>query len=223
MKNNGNRLLPGDSSMKILLDAINAYDDYLYEECDNIKDLEEKSKKMEQGRKDTIKSVMDKLNNINVEEDEGNEIDELNSNIFGVNTTNNGNVRQNANVDENKEQNDDEKKITNMGIDELVNYINKGEKKNENDKKKKKRKHKNKKGKKNEIKTENREEKKDEVVEEFKKDITEDTRNSYECDKKKLDDPIREKIIKICEMYNEQDKKIKSLDDTSKKNNNIEK
>ena len=222
MKNNGNRLLPGDSSMKILVDALSAYNDYLYEECDNIEDLEEKSKKMEQGRKDTIKSVMDKLNNINVEEDEENEIDELNSNIFGVNTTNNGNVRQNANVDENKEQNDDEKKIKNMGIDELVNYINKGEKKNENDKKKKKRKRKNKKGKENEIKTENREEEKDDVFEEFKQDVVNNSINRYNIRKIKFKyDP--EKLNKLIEKAKKKDDSVKSLDDTNEKNNNIEK
>ena len=217
MKGDKNRMVPFGESISALIDTFNDYNNFLINQCDNIKDREEKSKKMEQGYKDAIKSFTDKLNSINVEEDEGNKIDELNSNIFGVNTINDGNVQKNANVDENKEQNDDEKKIKNMSIDELTNYI-------KNDKKKKKKKRNNKKKKKNneqkkynniEIQEDKKEEIKtekdefDSVVEDFKKYITENT--VYAKD-------VEEKIKpNISENW------IKSLDDANKKNNNIEK
>ena len=132
--------------------------------------------------------------NIKIQEDKKEENNGLNKNVSGIDTTTNGNTKQ---------------RIDNNIYDDDFEEFQEEDKKEEDFK--------------NVIKTEIHEEKKDEVVEEFKKDITEDTRNSDECEKKKLDDPIREKIIEMCEKYNKQDKKIKSLDDTNGKNNNIEK
>jgi len=208
MKNNGNRLLPADSSMKTLVDSINDYNDYLYK-CDNIKDPEERLKQINQGEEDAIKRLEEKLNkipSIKVNTKDQDEIDEMNKNIFGVNTTNNGNVQQNANVvDENKEQNDDEKKIKNMSIDELTNYINENATKEGDKRKKKRKRNKNKKNNeqknennieiqedkkeevfKNVIKMENQEEEKDDVFEEFKQDVVNNSINRYKIHKLKL-------------------------------------
>lgn len=208
MENDGERMVPLGKSMLAIMDTFHDYNNFLTNQCDNIEDREERLKKMQQGYNDAIKSFTDKLNNINVEEDEENEIDELNSNIFGVNKTNNGNLQQNANVvDENKEQNDDEKKIKNMSLDELTNYINENATK-EGDKKKKKRKRKKKK-KNNEQKNENNIEIQEDKKEEEKKKENDD-------DKKTIDE-----MFNYINKGNEKEKKKRKHKNKKGKKNEI--
>ena len=96
MNENENRMVPFGESISAMIDTFNNYNNFL-NQCDNIEDSDERSKKMQQGKEDAIKTFTEKLNKLKSKEDEKNEIDELDKNISGVGMTINDNIQTKSN------------------------------------------------------------------------------------------------------------------------------
>ena len=92
MKNNSERMVPFGESISAMIDTFNNYNNFL-NQCDNIEDSDERSKKMQQGKEDAIKIFTEKLNKLKSKEDNKNEVNELNKKISGVGMTINDNIK----------------------------------------------------------------------------------------------------------------------------------
>ena len=62
MNENENKMVPFGESISAMIDTFNNYNNFL-NQCDNIEDSDERSKKMQQGKEDAIKTFTEKLNN----------------------------------------------------------------------------------------------------------------------------------------------------------------
>ena len=220
MKDNESRAIPVKQSVDALLRALNNYDQFLTDVNDNksIENDDQKIAIVKEGYEKTLKNFVDDLNRIPSKNE----------------TTTNDNTKQNSNdnqltfiqgkiysIEEMKNIVEKNEQKGEMSIEDWEKYIKgnseettKKKKNSEETTKKKKKKRKNNK-KNNEQKNDNnikiQKEKKDEVdsvFKEFKEYI--DDYSVHAKDVKKIKPNISEEWIK-------------SLDDTNKKNNNIEK
>ena len=154
MDNDENRIFPFKESMGALMVALDRYNSFLTDHCDNIEDPEEKMKKAQQGKKEAMeffKFFTDKIG-VKVEEKEKKEIDGSNKNVIEVNTTKNGNMQQNTNIininddnfeefqKEDKKEEDNNIKVNNQftpiqgkiySVEEMENIVGKMEQKDE--------------------------------------------------------------------------------------------
>ena len=118
MKDNESRMIPAEQSLKLLFETLDDYNQFLTD-VNNDKSIKDDYQKMaivKKGYEKTLKNFVDDLNRIpSYEEtlkkvtdepnqhpsknDEQNEINKLNSHMFGVETTTNDNTQKNSNDD----------------------------------------------------------------------------------------------------------------------------